>query len=62
MYDYIKSLAILDMCGTIVQKDCIEKSVRYDAKTYDMLSAFLKTGQIKEKLDGLWIATLIYAT
>ena len=48
-YDYTKSPAILDMCCDIVELKYIEESARYDQKSDDMLSNFLKTGQIKEK-------------
>ena len=52
MYDYTKSPAILDMCGKTIEKTYIEESARYDNKTHDMLTHFLKTGQLKETLDG----------
>ena len=45
-YDYLKSPAILAMCPTIVKLEYIEKSARYDKKTYETLSVFLKTGRI----------------
>ena len=48
-YDNRKSPAILDMCSDIDELMYIEKSARCDQKTYDMLSNFLKTGQIKGK-------------
>ena len=49
-YDYTKSPAILDMCCEINTLKYIKESARYDEKTYNMLSNFLKTGQIKDKL------------
>ena len=38
------------MYSNIIELKYIEESARYDKKTYNMLSNFLKTGQIKEKL------------
>ena len=40
------------MWSDIVELKYIEGSARYDQKSYDMLSNFLKTGQIKEKIDN----------
>jgi len=45
-YDYLKSPAILAMCPTIEKLEYIEASARYDKKTYEILSVFLKTGRI----------------
>ena len=45
-YDYLKSPAILAMCPTIEKLEYIEKSARYDKKTYETLSVFLKTGRV----------------
>ena len=49
-YDYMKSPAILDMCSVSDSLKYIEMTARYDHKTHDMLSNFLKTSQIKEKI------------
>ena len=49
-YDYTKSPAILDMCSETIELEYIEKSARYDNKTFEMLSNFLKTGRLNQKL------------
>ena len=49
-YDYTKSPAILEMYPNIIELKYIEESTRYDKKTYDMLSNFLATGRLNQKL------------
>ena len=49
-YDYTKSPAILDMCCDVVELKYIEKSARYDKKTYDMLTNFYETVRLNQKL------------
>ena len=49
-YDYTKSPAILDMCSDVVELKYIEESARYDKKTYDMLTNFLATARLNQKL------------
>ena len=49
-YDYTKSPAILDMCCDVVELKYIEKSAKYDKKTYSMLTNFLETAQLNLKL------------
>ena len=53
IYKYLKSPAILDMCSDITELKYIKESDRYDQKTYNMLSNFLKTGQIKDKIGNI---------
>ena len=50
-YEYTKSPAILDMCPETIEKKYIEKSARYDKKTFKMLTKFRKNGRITESFD-----------
>ena len=52
-YDYLKSPAILAMCPKIVELEYIEASARYDAKTHEILMAFLRTGKITSELNAI---------
>ena len=56
--EYRKSLTIQDTCSDTVQLEYIMESARYNHKTYKMLSKFIKTGQVKEKL-GKYVASFV---
>ena len=58
IYEYTKSPAIQDMCSDTVELEYIMESARYDHKIYKILSEFLKTGQVKEKL-GKYVASFV---
>ena len=49
-YDYTKGPAILEMCPNTIELKYIEESARYDKKTFDMLTNFLQTGRLNQKL------------
>ena len=51
VYDNTKSPAILDMCHKTIEKKYIKESARYDIKTHNMLTEFLKTGQLNENFN-----------
>lgn len=57
-YYCTKSPAIQDMCSVTVELEYIKGSNRYDQKTYNMLSKFLKTGQIKDQL-GKYVGSFV---
>ena len=52
IYNYTKSPAILDTCSDTTGLKYIKESARYYQKTY-MLSNFLKTDQIKDKIGNI---------
>ena len=52
-YNYFTSKTIMDMCPERVKLEYIEGCSRYDTKTPDMLTKFLKTGKIQPEFPAI---------
>ena len=52
-YNYFTSKTIMDICPERVKLEYIEGCSRYDTKTRDMLTKFLKTGKIQPEFPAI---------